>query len=295
MRTSTNQTNRNWKVKVDKVEIKKQKAQVKKIIKLNKPHKKPVGEAIETLKENEVIKLRGVEKYLTNGYNYEYVLKGIDLTIYKGEFVVILGPSGSGKTTLLTLLSALDRPSNGDCLMFNKNTIYLKNSELTKLRANHIGYIFQQYGLLTDLTVEDNIKVALNITKNKSKDFNIDELLKSVDLLEHKNKKASNLSGGQSQRVAICRAIAKDPDILFGDEPTGAIHIDAAKQIMRIFMDINQKKKTTIIIVTHNDAITALADRIIKIESGKIKENYINKNKKTVDEINWEMVENNNN
>lgn len=275
------------------------KKQIKKIEKFNKPHKKPNNYVIEKLNENELIKLNSVEKYLTNGYNFEHVLKDINLTINKGEFVVIIGPSGSGKTTLLTILSGLDRPTYGDCLMFNKNTIFLNSKKLTSLRAKHVGYIFQQYGLLGDLTVEDNIKIAIDIDKplisfkkqQNKPHFNIDNLLDSVGMLEYKKQKASTLSGGQAQRIAICRAIVKNPDILFGDEPTGAIHIDATKQIMNIFQKINQENKTTIVIVTHNEAITHLADRIIRIESGKIKQDFINKNKKSIDEIDWESME----
>ncbi|MDE6562974.1 MAG: ABC transporter ATP-binding protein, partial [Malacoplasma sp.] len=259
------------------------------IKKLNKKHN-PKNANKPNLSENEIIKLVNVEKYATNGYQFEHILKGIDLTIYKGEFVVIVGPSGSGKTTLLTILSGLDRPSKGDCFMFDKNTITLNQSQLTKLRANHIGYIFQQYGLLQDLSVEDNIKIAANLTKEiKNKKFDLDKLLDSVGLLKYKKQKALNLSGGQAQRVAICRALIKNPDILFGDEPTGAIHINATKEIMNIFLDINKKFKTTIIIVTHNDAITQLADRIIRIESGKITQNFKNQRRKTVEEINWSL------
>lgn len=299
-----NSSDKNLNKKV-KFRTSEQKKEVKMALKLNKPKRKP-KDFVCDLKDNEIIKLKNVEKYLTNGYNCEHVLKGIDLTIYKGEFVVIVGPSGSGKTTLLTLISALDRPSKGECLLFDKNTAFLNASKLTKLRAQHVGYIFQQYGLLDDLTVKDNIKIAMNLKKDNNIEYQkgsnpflnfknkikyqnekIDNLLKMVGLYEHKNKKAIQLSGGQSQRVAICRALVKDPDILFGDEPTGAIHISSAIEIMRLFTKINQDKKTTIIIVTHNDAIKELADRVIRIESGKIKENFINKNKKTVDQINW--------
>lgn len=257
--------------------------ELKSIKKLNKPHKK---EKIEfSFRDNEIIKLENVNKYLTNGTNYEHVLKNVSLTIYKGEFVVITGPSGSGKTTLLTILSALERPSSGKSLMFGENTITLSSRQLTKLRANHIGYVFQQYGLLHNLSVKDNILLAANLKKDNKEKKDVVELLKSVDLLELKDKEASLLSGGQQQRVAICRALVKNPDILFGDEPTGAVHINATAKIMKIFEDINQKEKTTVIIVTHDEKIANMADRIIRIENGKIKENILNKNKKQVSEI----------
>ncbi|MDE5767112.1 MAG: ABC transporter ATP-binding protein [Malacoplasma sp.] len=287
--SSTKNENPKKVSKKQKPKDKETKKTIKLIKKLNKKHSsKDAGKP--NLNENEIIKLVNVEKYATNGYQFEHILKGIDLTIYKGEFVVIVGPSGSGKTTLLTILSALDRPSKGDCFMFDKNTITLSQSQLTKLRANHVGYIFQQYGLLQDLSVEDNIKIAANLTKEiKNKKLDLDKLLDSVGLLKYKKQKALNLSGGQAQRVAICRALIKNPDILFGDEPTGAIHINATKEIMNIFLEINKNFKTTIIIVTHNNAITELADRIIKIESGKITQNFKNQRRKTVEEINWSL------
>lgn len=281
------------KTKEEKIEEKKRKkelrAQIRKIKSLNKPHKNEKNKKPKNYDKNsDIIVLENVNKHMTNGYSCEHILKDVSLKIKKGEFVVIYGPSGSGKTTLLTLISALDRPSNGICYMFDKNTISLNESQLTKLRSQHVGYIFQQYGLLTDLSVYDNIKLATSLQPDKKKLLNIDELLKSVDLFQHKYKKASNLSGGQAQRVAICRALVRNPDILYGDEPTGAIHIDATKQIMDIFCNINQKFKTTIVIVTHNEKILELGDHIIKVDSGRIIEDYINNNKKTVAEISWE-------
>ena len=281
------------KTKEEKIEEKKRKkelrAQIRKIKSLNKPHKGEKNKKPKNYDKNsDIIVLENVNKHMTNGYSCEHILKDVSLKIKKGEFVVIYGPSGSGKTTLLTLISALDRPSNGICYMFDKNTISLNESQLTKLRSQHVGYIFQQYGLLTDLSVYDNIKLATSLQPDKKKLLNIDELLKSVDLFQHKYKKASNLSGGQAQRVAICRALVRNPDILYGDEPTGAIHIDATKQIMNIFCNINQKFKTTIVIVTHNEKILELGDHIIKVDSGRIIEDYINNNKKTVAEISWE-------
>ena len=269
------------KTKEEKIEEKKRKkelrAQIRKIKSLNKPHKNEKNKKPKNYDKNsDIIVLENVNKLMTNGYSCEHILKDVSLKIKKGEFVVIYGPSGSGKTTLLTLISALDRPSNGICYMFDKNTISLNESQLTKLRSEHVGYIFQQYGLLTDLSVYDNIKLATSLQPDKKKLLNIDELLKSVDLFQHKYKKASNLSGGQAQRVAICRALVRNPDILYGDEPTGAIHIDATKQIMDIFCNINQKFKTTIVIVTHNEKILELGDHIIKVDSGRIIEDYIN-------------------
>lgn len=256
------------------------------IIKNNKPHK-GVSKIKPTNYNNEVIYLENVNKYVTNGYNNLHILKDINLKIKQGEFVVIYGPSGSGKTTLLTLISALDRPTTGICYLVDSNTLGVSEHGLTVFRRKNVGYIFQQYGLLSDLTVYDNIKIASSLQKNKEMRIDIDDLLKRVDMYEYRNKKASTLSGGQAQRVAICRAIVKNPKILFGDEPTGAVHVDATRQILQIFKDINKEFNTTIVLVTHNEKILEIASRILKVDDGKITADYYNTKIKTIDEINW--------
>lgn len=255
------------------------------ILKNNKPHK-GVSKNKPTNYNEEVIYLENVNKYVTNGFSNLHILKDINLKIKQGEFVVIYGPSGSGKTTLLTLISALDRPTTGICYLVDSNTLGISEHGLTVFRRKNVGYIFQQYGLLNDLTVYDNIKIAASLQKNKSLRIDIDDLLKKVDMDKYKNKKASTLSGGQAQRVAICRAIVKNPKILFGDEPTGAVHVDATKQILQIFKDINKEFNTTIVLVTHNDKILEIASRILKVDNGKITADYYNKNMKSIDEIN---------
>lgn len=256
------------------------------IIKNNKPHKneKIVG---TNILHNELIVFKNVNKFVTNGYSNVHILKDINLKIKRGEFVVIYGPSGSGKTTLLSLISALDRPTSGFSYLFGKNTISLSNGQLTLLRKNYVGYIFQQYGLLKELSVYDNVKITQNLQMDKRKRLDVNFLLKEVGLLELKNQKASSLSGGQSQRVAICRALVKNPEVLFGDEPTGAVHIDATKQILNIFKNINKSLKTTIILVTHNEKILQIANRVIKVEDGRIVADYQNLNIKNCDEIDW--------
>lgn len=270
--------------------IKKEvKAESKFIKRNNKPHKDNVDKT--HLWNNELIKLVNASKSYTNNYTNYNILSDINLTIYEKEFVVIYGPSGSGKTTLLSIISALDRPTTGSCYIDGQNTISLNESKLTKLRSKYIGYIYQQYGLLDILTVEDNIKITQGLQKDKSKKIDLDELLKYVGLYEHRKKKASQLSGGQSQRVAICRALIKNPTILFGDEPTGAIHIDAAKQIMNLFLKINREYGTTIVIVTHNQNMLQLGDRVIKVQDGKIVENYLNKKRTAVEDITWDKQE----
>ncbi|MEG0992009.1 MAG: ABC transporter ATP-binding protein [Malacoplasma sp.] len=287
-----NSVNKNLAVEIENIPAISKKAskyEAKIIRKNNKPHK-AVLEQPEIL-PNEIIKLFNVSKSYTNNYINYHILRDINLTIYEKEFVVIYGPSGSGKTTLLSIISALDRPTTGYSHVVNQNTITLNESKLTKLRANYIGYIYQQYGLLDILTVEDNIKITASLQKDKSKKIDLDDLLKYVGLYEHKHKKASQLSGGQSQRVAICRALIKNPKILFGDEPTGAIHIDATKQIMNLFLKINKEYGTTIVIVTHNQNMLQLGDRVIKVQDGKIVENYLNKKRVPVEEISWDDQE----
>lgn len=264
-----------------------QKTLTKWIIKNNKKHKGVVNLKPKNLQPNHVICLENVNKYVTNGVNNLHILKNINLTIKEGEFVVIYGPSGSGKTTLLTLISALDRPTTGICYLVNKNSLGLSEHDLTVFRKKNVGYIFQQYGLLNDLSVYDNIMIAATLQKDKTKRIDVDKLLKDVGMFEHKHKRASNLSGGQAQRVAICRAIVKSPKILFGDEPTGAIHVDATKQILHIFKNINKEYNTTIVLVTHNEKFLEIASRVIKVDDGKITSDYYNKNIKEIEEVEW--------
>lgn len=283
-----NNTNNDVKKKKDNsIPPTNEKKLAKWISKNNKPHFNVKNIKPEKLDKNDIIVLEHVNKYVTNGYNNIHILKDINLRIKKGEFVVIYGPSGSGKTTLLTIISALDRATTGLCYLFDVNTTGVSEHGLTVLRRKNVGYIFQQYGLLGDLTVYDNVKIAASLQKDKSKIIDIDELLKDVGMYEHRNKKASNLSGGQAQRVAICRAIIKKPNVLFGDEPTGAVHVDATKQILKIFKNINKKFNTTIILVTHNDKILSIADRIIKVENGIIKVDSYNNDIKNIDDVDW--------
>lgn len=269
-----------------KLKIKEDKRFSKWIIKNNKPHKKEKGINLNIF-DDEIIKFKNVNKYISNKYNNLQILKDINLTIKAGEFVVIYGPSGSGKTTLLTLISGLDRPTTGTSFIVGKNSISLSEHDLTVFRKKNVGYIFQQYGLLNELSVYDNVKIAANLQSDKSKRLNIKELLQDVDMWEHRHKKAHNLSGGQAQRVAICRAIVKNPKILFGDEPTGALHVDATKQILKIFKKINHDFKTTVIIVTHNEKMLDIADHVIKVHDGKIILDYYNETKKEVEDIKW--------
>lgn len=249
--------------------------------------KLPKSHGAKKIKSKYVIDLKNAVKYYNNGILATKVLKGVNLQIPYGEFVVILGPSGSGKTTLLNVISGMDTATYGTTVVCNNNLINLKSPELTDFRRKNIGYVFQQYGLLPNLTIRENVEVGSNLQTNKDKRINIDELLKNIGIYEHRNKFPHELSGGQQQRVSIARSVAKNPDIIFGDEPTGAIDEEMSKQIMQLFLDVNKKYKTTIIIVTHNPIFADLATMVIKVKDGNIAEIVKNKKPKRVDQLNW--------
>ena len=236
---------------------------------------------------NLAIKLKNVIKYYNNKVLANKVLSNVNLEINKGEFVVILGPSGSGKTTLLNIISGMDNATYGDTIIAGENLIDYNQSMLTTFRRNNIGYVFQQYGLLPNLTVKENIQIGQNLQHNRSRFISIDEILKSIGLESQANKYPNELSGGQQQRVSIARSIAKNPNILFGDEPTGAIDQQTSKNIMNLFVDINKKYKTTIVIVTHNPILAELATMVIYVSDGTISKIKYNSKPKTVEELNW--------
>lgn len=254
---------------------------VAKLDKLSKNH------GIKKMSSEYVIDLKDVTKYYNNGLLATKVLKGVDLQIKYGEFVVILGPSGSGKTTLLNIISGMDTATYGRTIVCNQNLINYDIPKLTEFRRKKIGYVFQQYGLLPNLTIRENVEIGENLQNKKSKKIDIDDLLKTIGIFEHRNKFPSELSGGQQQRVSIARSIAKNPDIIFGDEPTGAIDEEMSKQVMQLFLDVNKTYHTTIIIVTHNPIFADLATMVIKVNGGKIANIIRNKHRKSVNELNW--------
>ena len=273
---------------LSKDEKKALKKRAKSIEKLNKPHKNE-NRNIPLKNLENIIELKDVIKYYTNGYIVTKILKDINLEIKHGDFVVILGPSGSGKTTLMNIISGLDRASQGITNVCGTNLIALNDNELTKFRKNNIGYVFQQYGLLPNLTVKENVEIGANLSETKNKNLSVEAVLKSVDMYQHKDKFPHQLSGGQQQRVSIARAFAKNPKILFGDEPTGAIDEEMSKMVIQEFVNINKNYKTTVIIVTHNKIFEGLATLLIKIRDGNIVSLVRNNNPKTVDELPWEQ------
>ena len=230
------------------------------------------------------LELRNIKKSYGEGGNRVEVLKDISLEIEKGEFVVLLGPSGSGKSTLLNIIGGIDTADSGKIIIREKSMSEMDEKTLTSYRREHLGYIFQMYNLIPNLTVRENIEVGAYLSKNP---LNIDEIISVLGLSEHQDKVPSQLSGGQQQRCAIGRAIVKNPDILLCDEPTGALDYNTSKEILALIEEVNQKYGNTVIMVTHNDAIKNMADYVVKLRDGVIRKSYRNEVKMTAAELDW--------
>lgn len=230
-----------------------------------------------------MIKIENIYKSYGEKDNKIEVLKGIDLNIEDGDFVVILGPSGSGKSTLLNIVSGLEKPDKGTISYDDKEITKLSDKELTEFRKNNIGFIFQQYYLLQNLNVDKNVRMGADLISNK--DYK--NIIKAVGLEDKLNKYPSELSGGEQQRVAIARALSKKSKVLFLDEPTGALDEETGRLVLDYIAKLQQKEKFTIIMITHNENIAEMAKTIIKINSGKIIDIKTNKNPKSAYEIGW--------
>jgi putative ABC transport system ATP-binding protein len=230
------------------------------------------------------LELQNIKKSYGEGGSRIEVLKDISLGIEKGEFVVLLGPSGSGKSTLLNIIGGIDNADSGKIIIREKSMSDMDEKALTAYRREHLGYIFQMYNLIPNLTVRENIEVGAYLSKNP---LNIDEIIEVLGLKEHQNKLPSQLSGGQQQRCAIGRAIVKNPDILLCDEPTGALDYNTSKEILALIEEVNQKYGNTVIMVTHNDAIKNMADFVVKLRDGVIRKSYRNEVKQTAAELDW--------
>lgn len=234
----------------------------------------------------DLIEFKNVKKSYSVGDKKFNALDGVDFTIKKGEFVVILGPSGAGKSTLLNLLGGMDNLTSGKIIVDGKTISDYTDKELTKYRAEDVGFIFQFYNILPTLTVLENVELVNDIVK---KPKSAKQILKEVGLEKHANKFPNQLSGGEQQRVSIARAIAKDPSIILADEPTGALDSKTGVEVLRLLKkqcDANNGENT-VVIVTHNALIAEIADRVIRLKNGKVESNTLNKHPKDIDEVVW--------
>lgn len=230
------------------------------------------------------LEIRNLKKSFGTAENRTEVLKGIDFSVKKGEICVLLGPSGSGKSTLLNIIGGIDQADEGYVSINGEKTADMKEKRLTQYRRRHLGYVFQMYNLIPNLNVKENIEVGAYLS---DRPLELDDLLKTLGLYEHRNKLPNQLSGGQQQRTAIGRAIVKNPNILLCDEPTGALDYQTGKAILKLLQDTCRQKKMTVIVITHNSALTPMADRVIKIKNGKVSKMYLNENPESIENIEW--------
>ncbi|MEI3176832.1 MAG: ABC transporter ATP-binding protein [Lachnospiraceae bacterium] len=229
------------------------------------------------------LEIHELKKGYGSGENRTEVLQGIDFTVNKGEICVLLGPSGSGKSTLLNIIGGIDTADSGYVSVNGEKTGDMSEKTLTRYRRKHLGYVFQMYNLIPNLNVKENIEVGAYLSDSP---LDIDDLLHTLGLYEHRHKLPNQLSGGQ-QRTSIGRAIVKNPDILLCDEPTGALDYHTSKEILKLIEDVNQKYGNTVIMVTHNDAIKNMADRVVKLRDGAIRKNYCNETKIAAEDLEW--------
>ena len=230
------------------------------------------------------LEIHELKKGYGSGENRTEVLQGIDFTVNKGEICVLLGPSGSGKSTLLNIIGGIDTADSGYVSVNGEKTRDMSEKTLTRYRRKHLGYVFQMYNLIPNLNVKENIEVGAYLSDSP---LDIDDLLHPLGLYEHRHKLPNQLSGGQQQRTSIGRAIVKNPDILLCDEPTGALDYHTSKEILKLIGDVNQKYGNTVIMVTHNDAIKNMADRVVKLRDGAIRKNYCNETKIAAEDLEW--------
>ena len=233
---------------------------------------------------NSFITFENVKKAYTMGEIKIHALDGVSFTINEGEFVIIAGASGAGKSTILNLLGGMDTVSEGTIVVDGKEISSYSDKEMTFYRRYDVGFVFQFYNLIQNLTLKENVELATQICKNP---LDIVETIKSVGLQERINNFPSQLSGGEQQRVAIARALAKNPKLLLCDEPTGALDYQTGKQVLKVLQDTCRKQKKTVIVITHNLALTPIGDKIIKVKSGKIESIEINDNPMDVDRIEY--------
>ena len=221
------------------------------------------------------LEIQQIKKHFGEGESRVDVLRGIDISIEKGEICVLLGPSGSGKSTLLNIIGGIETPDSGKITIHGETIGEMNEKNLTLYRRKHLGYIFQMYNLIPNLNIKENVEVGAYLSDNP---LDVDDLLKTLP---------NQLSGGQQQRTAIGRAVVKNPDILLCDEPTGALDYHTSKEILKLLEDVSRKYGNTVVMVTHNDALQNMADRVVKLRDGKIRKNFVNETKIPAAELEW--------
>lgn len=234
--------------------------------------------------EKDFLVISDLKKSFGSGEAKQEVLRGMDFTVKKGEFCVLLGPSGSGKSTLLNIIGGIDTPDSGFVSINGDKLEDMDERQLTIYRRKHLGYVFQMYNLIPNLNVKENIEVGAYLS---DKPLDVEEVITTLGLQDHKYKYPNQLSGGQQQRVSIGRAVVKNPDILMCDEPTGALDYKTSKEILALIEDCNKKFGNTVIMVTHNEAIRYMADHVIKLRDGVVRHNDINTDKIPASGLEW--------
>lgn len=234
--------------------------------------------------KEKILKAENLVKTFKVGDSTLNAVDGVSFEIEKGDLVIIVGPSGAGKTTLLNLIGGMDNASNGSLIVDKKDVAKYNEKELTLYRRNDVGFVFQFYNLMPNLTALENVELATELKKDS---LDPRTILESVGLGERLRNFPGQLSGGEQQRVSIARAIAKNPKIILCDEPTGALDYKTGKNILKLLSDVAKKKGKTVIIVTHNSALTEIGDKVFKIKNGKIEESIVNKKPKNIDEVEW--------
>jgi putative ABC transport system ATP-binding protein len=231
-----------------------------------------------------LLSVSGLRKDYQMGEVVVSALREVDLEIYKGELLVILGPSGSGKSTLVNILGGIDKPTGGTARFAGDDLSAFSDRQLTQFRRHHIGFVFQFYNLIANLTARENVEMATEICRNP---MDADEALKVVGLGARSGHFPSQLSGGEQQRVAIARAVAKRPEVLLCDEPTGALDYETGKIVLEVLRDVNRRTGTTVLIITHNAAIGGMGDRVVRMLDGQVREVQVNEHPISPDQLEW--------
>ena len=235
-------------------------------------------------RDTNFLEISELKKSFGSGETRQEVLRGVNFSVRKGEFCVLLGPSGSGKSTLLNIIGGIDVQDSGTITINGERLREMDETSLTAYRRLHLGYVFQTYNLIPNLNAKENIEVGAYLSKSA---VNLDELISVLGLTEHQYKYPNQLSGGQQQRVSIGRAIVKNPDLLLCDEPTGALDYKTSKEILQLIENCNKKYGNTVIMVTHNEAIRSMADHVIKLRDGLVRSDERNEHKITASELEW--------